>query len=77
MDSLSEILGKYKSAEPPEIAAVKEYVHKQFRADANVGVQEKSVTITVPSAALANSLRLRTVQLKEICGNKRLIFRIG
>jgi len=79
MDSLSDLLGTYKSTEPPEIAAIKKYVLDQFGAHVSVGIKDKAILITVGNSSLAGMLRLRTVQLQEACGSadKRFIFRIG
>ena len=78
MDSLQDLLGKYTPEEPAEVAAIKDYVHKQFKAVAKVGIQGETLVITVTSASLANALRLRLPALQEAAKTtKRLIFRIS
>lgn len=78
MDSLQDLLSGYSAKEPEEVAAIKRFVTETFNASCSVSVQDKTLTITVRSAALANSLRLRTLALQEACHtDKRLIFRIG
>jgi hypothetical protein len=78
MDSLFDILGKKDFDEPPEMTSIKQYVRDKF--DQNVGVQirERDIVIIVPSAALANTLRLCGPDIKRRCQlNKRLTFRIA
>lgn len=78
MDSLGDLLGSYSPKEPDEIHIIKQYIHDQFSATSSVALQGETIIITVYSAALANTLRMRTVQLIEASGtSKRLIFRIG
>ncbi len=78
MDSLGDLLGKFQAQEPPEIALIKRYINEQFGTPASIAVRDDSITITVPSAALAATLRMRTRALQAISKTeKRLIFRIG
>ena len=78
MDSLSSILGGKDFDEPPEMAGIKKYVRDEFKTDVSVLVRDRDIVITVPSAALANTLRLRGPDLKRRCQlDKRLTFRIG
>lgn len=78
MDSVGDVLGKYKIEQPDEVTAIKDYVAKEFNAVASVAVQANSLIISVPSAPLANTLRLRTPVLQKIANTtKRLQFRIG
>lgn len=78
MDSLSSILGKKDFDEPPESQAIKKYVQDEFKTKVSVMVREKDIVIGVPSAALANTLRLRSPDIKRRCQlTKRLTFRIG
>jgi len=73
-----DILGNKDFSEPPEIAAIKQYVHDEFRAAVSVLARERDIIITVPNAALANTLRLRSPTLRKLANNdKRLVFRIG
>ena len=77
MDKLDDLLAKYSPTEPPEVAAIKRYIHETFRADAQVGVAEKTITVTVTSAALANSLRFHAAKLQTAADtDKRIILRI-
>ncbi len=78
MDSLQELLGKYGPKEPDEVAALKRYVFKEFGSTPKITVQDRVIVITVNSASLANTLRLRTTALQAAAStDKRLIFRIG
>lgn len=78
MDSLLNILSDRNFDEPPEIAAIKKYVQQEFKADVSITMREKDIIVSVPSAALANTLRLRGPEIKRRCQlDKRLVFRIG
>lgn len=78
MDSLDSILKRKDFEEPPEMAIIKKYVQDEFKTAVGVQVRDKDIIIQVPSAALANMLRLRTPDIKKLCQTtKRLTFRIG
>ena len=78
MDSLKRLLGDRVPAEPREIKLIKKYVQTEFQSPVEVLVRERDIIISVPSAALANTLRLRSPEIKRLCETeKRLIFRIG
>jgi hypothetical protein len=78
MDSLGSILGSKDFEEPPESATIKKYVQEEFKTAVGVQVRERDIIISVPSAALANTLRLRGPEIKRRCNTgKRLTFRIG
>ena len=78
MDSLNSILSNKDFDEPPEISSIKKYVQDEFQTDVSVMVREKDIIIGVSNAALANTLRLRSPEIKRRCQlDKRLIFRIG
>lgn len=78
MDSIFNILGKKDFDEPPEMASIKKYVHDEFKIDVGVQIRDKDIIIKVPSAALANTLRLRGPEIKRRCQlDKRLTFQIG
>lgn len=77
MNSLNDILGQKNFDEPPEVAAIKKYVLDTFHTEVSVLVRERDLVVTVPSAALANTLRLRSPEIKRRCQlDKRLLFRI-
>jgi len=78
MDSLSDLLGNKSFDEPPEIKLIKVYAQTEFHSVVEVMVRDKDIIITAPSAALANTLRLRGPEIKLLCQtDKRLVFRIG
>lgn len=86
MDSLFDLLSNRVPDEPAEIRVVKGYIRQHFNENSLVMTDDKSITITVRSAALAGSLRARVSMInKELDkasgpagrANKRLIFRIG
>lgn len=78
MDSLSNILGTKDFDEPAEISSIKKYVVDEFQTEVGVQVRERDIVISVPSAALANTLRLRGPEIKRRCQlDKKITFRIG
>lgn len=78
MDSLNSLLHAKDFDRPPEMAAIKQYVRDEFKADVGVQVRDRDIVVIVPSAALANTLRLRSPDIKKRCRlTKRLTFRIG
>ena len=78
MDSLNSILSRKDFDEPPEVQAIKKYVQDEFKSDVSVMVRERDIVVGVSSAALANSLRLHSPDIKRRCQlTKRLTFRIG
>jgi hypothetical protein len=77
MDSLFTLLDKKDFEEPLEVKAIKKYVLNKFNAKVGVQVREKDIIVLVNSAALANTLRLSSPEMKRQCNlNKRLSFRI-
>lgn len=78
MESIRDLLHKYTPAAPDEITAIKQYIAREFDAGSSVGVQGESLVITVRSASLANSLRLRQTAIQAAASTqKKLVFRIG
>ena len=78
MDSLHSILGNRDFDEPSQMTSIKKYVHDEFKIKVSVLIRDKDIVIIVPSAALANTLRLRGPEIKRRCQlDKRLTFRIG
>jgi hypothetical protein len=77
MESIGDVLGRHSPQQPDEAVAIKRYIADEFHVAAGVTAQPNAIVITVRSAALANTLRLRTPTLQEIAGSdKRFIFRI-
>jgi hypothetical protein len=70
MESIGDLLSRYKPQEPEEITAVKQYISDEFGVTSNVGLQgETALIITIPSAALANTLRMRTTDVRLRSGS--------
>jgi hypothetical protein len=77
MDSLFSLLDNKDFDEPAEIAQIKKYIREHYGASVGVLVREKDIVISVKSAALANTLRLRSPEIKKRYKiNKRFTFRI-
>lgn len=78
MESLGDILTNYGQSEPPELAAIKRYVDEQYHVVVRAAINGNMIVVTVPSAALANTLRLQTTKIRAVCQlQKRLVFRIA
>lgn len=78
MDSLQDILSKYEKPEAPELVAIKRYVDERYHTLVSAAIQGETIVVTVPSAALANTLRLQTTTIQQTCQmTKRLLIRIG
>lgn len=76
MDSLLNILSDRNFDEPPEMAGIKKYVLDEFQTEVTVMIRERDIIVSTPSAALANTLRLRSPEIKRRCQiDKRLVFR--
>ena len=77
MDSLSSIINSKDYEGPTEILSIKKYVMDEFDVAVGVQVRDNDIVISVPNSALANTLRLRSPELKRHCGiNKHLTFRL-
>jgi hypothetical protein len=78
MESIGDLLKRYSPKGPDDVMAVKKYIAETFQTSVSVGMQGEALVVTVPSASLANTLRLRAIAIQEATGTtKRLIFRIG
>lgn len=78
MEHIGDLLGKYSPAAPDEVTAVKQYIAREFGTESSVSIQGEALVITVPSASLANALRLRQTAIQKAANTKkRLLFRIG
>ncbi|MGH7158254.1 MAG: hypothetical protein ACREGD_04280 [Candidatus Saccharimonadales bacterium] len=78
MESVADLLGRFGRQEPSEVAALKRYIESEFKTRCSVAVQGEKLVIAVPSAALANTLRLRVTTLQQVAKtSKRLMIRIG
>jgi hypothetical protein len=78
MDSLGDLMAKREKPEQPELSAIKNYVDEHFHTPIRASINGNTIVITVPSAALANTLRLQITKIQQICRlEKRLVIRIG
>jgi len=78
MDSLQDIISRYEKPEQPELIAIKRYVDEHYHTPISASVNGNTIVVTVPSAALANTLRLNITKIQEACQlEKRIVFRIG
>jgi len=78
MDSLQDIIAQYGPAEQPELLAVKRYVDEHYHTAVSAAFSGESLVVTVPSAALANTLRMQITAIRAVCNtDKRIVFRIG
>jgi hypothetical protein len=78
MDSLQEILGKRDFTPPDEMAAIREYISRRYKANSYVRIQRDAIIVSVRGSALASTLRLEQNRLIEECNiKKRLVIRIG
>lgn len=79
MDSLSDMLAKRPTpVEPEESRLLKLYVQKKYDVTPLINISEFYITMAVPSAALAATLRFDEAQMKIDCKlTKKLRIRIG
>jgi hypothetical protein len=78
MDSLYELLAGKNFDEPPEIAAIKDFIRQNYNAEATVQLRERDILVVVPSAGLASRLRFDMPKLKKVANSeKRIVLRIG
>lgn len=79
MDSLSDMLAKRPSpAEPEESRLLKQYVQNKYNVTPRISVSEFYITMAVPNAALAGTLRFDEADMKITCKlTKKLRIRIG
>ena len=77
MKSLADLLAN-KWDEPAEIKTIKEFVRKKYNAQVSIKIQDKTIIISAPNAALAGTLRMDIHKLREeLKTDKRLVIRIG
>ena len=75
---MHSILSRKDFEEPPEVRAIKKFIRDNYQTEVSVLVRERDIVIGVANASLANTLRLRSPELKRRCQlDKRLTFRIG
>jgi hypothetical protein len=76
-NSLADLLANKDFDEPSEMAAIKQFVQANYQADVEVQMREREIIVTTPSAALANTLRLKMTELRTAAQTKkRIVLRI-
>ncbi len=76
--SIADLLKQRSPDEPPEIAAIKAFVLREFDAPCSVKLQTNLIVINVSSAALAGSLRMKLHELQtQLDTPRRLSIRIS
>lgn len=78
MESIKDLMARREPPEQSELIAIKRYVDENYHTSIRASVSGNMIIITVPSAALANTLRLQGNKIRENCNvSRRLVFRIG
>jgi hypothetical protein len=76
-NSLADLLANRDFDEPAEMAAIKQFVQTNYQVDVEVQMREREIIVTTPSAALANTLRLKINELRAAAQTKkRIVLRI-
>ncbi len=78
MESIKSILQTRQFDEPSSIIAIKDYIFKNFNYEANIKISDKTFIVSVASAPLANTLKMRQLDIIKRCDlkNYKLIFRV-
>ncbi len=78
MEPIKNILQSRDLDQPQAIIALKKYILTNFNYQANIKISDKNLIISVPSAPLANTLRMRQLDIIKRCDliDYKLIFRI-
>jgi hypothetical protein len=78
MDSLSDLLGRKDLPSGDDVAAIKSYIADTYATQCGVEHRGNSIIISVPSAALAQTLRMELHTIRQRYNiEKRLAIRIG
>lgn len=76
-NSLADLLANKDFDEPNEMRAIKQFVQQHYQVDVEVQLRDKELIVTTPSAALANTLRLKLPELRKAAAtDKKIILRI-
>lgn len=76
-NSLADLLANKDFDEPDEMKAIKAFVQSNYKADVEIQMREREIIVTTPSAALANTLRLKLPELRKAAAtDKRIVLRI-
>jgi hypothetical protein len=76
-NSLGDLLANKDFDEPAEMKAIKAFVQQNYQTSVEVQMREKEIIVTTPSAALANTLRLKLPELRKAAAtDKKILLRI-
>jgi hypothetical protein len=76
-NSLADLLANKDFDEPEEMKAIKLFVRQNYKVDVEIQMRDKVIIVTTPSAALANTLRLKLPELRKVAAtDKRIVLRI-
>jgi hypothetical protein len=76
-NSLADLLANKDFDEPAEMRAIKQFVQSNYHVSVEVQIRDKELIVTTPSAALANTLRLKLPELRKAAATeKRIVLRI-
>lgn len=78
MDSIYNLLAGKNFSEPPQIAAIKDFVRQHYNSEATVQLRDHDILVIVSSAGLASRLRFDMPKLKKAANTEqRIVLRIG
>lgn len=78
-DSLGDLIKKHgqSPSEPSEFAVIRKYVQDRFSVTPKLAINKNSISIIVPSAAVASNLRFELYDLSKKLDTKlRLVIKI-
>jgi len=78
MDSLKDILENKNLDEPTEVTSLRAFIKSEYNLDPTIKIQRDVITVYMPNASLATTLRMRYRELQTRCQlTRKLYIRIG
>lgn len=78
MDSLRDLLTQKEMDEPTELTSLKEFIKKEYNLQPVIKINPKAITVYMPNAAQAATLRMRYREINQYCQlTRKLYIRIG
>jgi len=78
MQSLGDILSNRNFDEPTEVTALRTFVQERYDVTPTITLQKDYIVLRVPSAALANNLKMEQLEITRFCKlTKKLVIRTG
>ena len=78
MDSIGDLVKDKRPKEPPQLAALRDYVQKNYDSKSQSSVSSMGYTLTVPNSGIASRLQMEKPQIQRECAlDKKLFIRIG